>query len=344
MEQDEPPQPKVGPSTPEGPGPSNTSTPGGGASASNSQRGYNTGGYEKRKRDPPPRTGQHDNTTTEDSGDDIPKPKRQSASIRERITNAYEKKTQQTRAKREADGTSIKPSVQFDIDLTGAGRKIENAKEPLLEPTKLADAPVLKLQDLVPEEDRGSLDIENCKESIYSGSLEFVLVERMAEPNEEITPRADRDYDWEIPEREQFEDVIGETINIFTLDNPADLQFLEFSSVGWNTGIGLFAFRSDKLEAMEQFREIIRGLEMDGKRFETYPKRMLLNRYALTVYFNAAFKRITDAYRLLFWIKQFNGFKGEMELVETRLYPADHPTRKRSWTNCTSSHATTLSR
>ena len=329
MEQDDPPpKPNAGAGNFEGPKPGNTSTPGGGASASGGHKGYNTGGYEKRKRDPPPRTGQHDNTTTEDSGDDIPKPKRQSSSIREKITNAYQKKTQQTRAKREADGTSIKPSVQFDIDLTGAGRKIENSKDPLLEPTKLADAPVLKLQDLVPEEDRGSLDVENCTESIHSGRLEFVVVERVVDPEEEITPRADRDYDWEIPEREQFEDVIGKTINIFTIDNPADLQFLEFSSVGWNTGIGLFAFRSDKLEAMEQFREIVRGLEMEGKRFETYPKRMLLNRYALTVYFNAAFKRITDAYRLLFWIKQFNGFKGEMELVETRLYPADHPTRK----------------
>lgn len=115
---------------------------------------------------------------------------------------------------------------------------------------------------------------------------------------------------------------------IFTSDSPADLQFLTFSSVGWNTGIGLFAFRPDKLDAMEQFRAIIRGIEIEGKRFESYPKQMLLNRYALTVYFNSAFKRITDSIRLLFWLKQFNGFTGELELVETRHYPADHPTRK----------------
>ena len=156
------------------------------------------------------------------------------------------------------------------------------------------------------------------------GRIEFVVVECVVDPEEDITARIDRDYDWQIPLREQFEDVIGETINIFT----SDLQFLDFSLVGWNTGIGLFAFRYDKLEAMEQFREIIRGLEMEGKMFKTYPKCMLMNRYALTSNFNWAFKRITDPYRLFFWVKQFNGIKGEMELVETRLYPANHPTQK----------------
>ena len=302
-------------------------TPRAGTSSSGAHPGYKSkDGNDKRKRDPP-RTGNHDNTTAEDSEEELPQSKRQTTSIREKLTHAYEKKTQATKAMREADGTAFKPSVQFDIDLTGAGTKIQNA-EPLLEPAKLADAPVVKLQDLIPDSDRGDPDIENCDESIHAERLEFVVVERAKEKDEDSATRPDRDYDWEIPERDLFEDIIGETINIFTSDSPEDLQFLEFSSVGWNTGIGLFAFRADKLTAMEEFRTILRGIEIAGKKFESYPKRMLLNRYALTIYFNAAFSRIVDSCRLLFWIKQFNGFKGQMEMVETRRYPVTHPSRK----------------
>lgn len=50
----------------------------------------------------------------------------------------------------------------------------------------------------------------------------------------------------------------------------------------------LFAFGSDKLSEMNAFQEVIRSLEVGNKWFESYPKRMLINHYALTIYFNAA--------------------------------------------------------
>ena len=97
--------------------------------------------------------------------------------------------------------------------------------------------------------------------------------------------------------------------------------------MGWNTGVGLFAFGSDKLEQMNIFRGIIRTLKIGNKCFESYPKRMLLNRYALMIYFNAAFQWNSEL-KLLFFIKKLNGFKGELTMAETRFYPEDHPTRK----------------
>ena len=54
---------------------------------------------------------------------------------------------------------------------------------------------------------------------------------------------------------------------------------------------------------------------------------MLLNRYALTIYFNAAFS-FSNALKLLFFFKKLNGFQGVLTIAETRFYPDDHQTRK----------------
>ena len=91
--------------------------------------------------------------------------------------------------------------------------------------------------------------------------------------------------------------------------------------------MGLFAFGSDKLEQMNIFRGIVRTLRIGNKCFESYPKWMLLNRYTLTIYFNAAFQW-NSKLKLLFFIKKLNGFKGELTMAETRFYPEDHPARK----------------
>ena len=124
-----------------------------------------------------------------------------------------------------------------------------------------------------------------------------------------------------------FDMIIGQAIDIFTEDDWDLIDYMSFSSVGWNTGVGLLAFGSDKLEQMEKFREVLRNLKIGNKRFESYPKRMLLNRYAITIYFNSAFAWSTVP-KLLFWFRKLNGFEGNLTMAETRHYPDDHPTRK----------------
>ena len=279
----------------------------------------------KRQRDPP-RTGNHDNTTHEDSDDGLPGAKRSMNRIRERITHAYEKKTKETRDKR--DETRTTPSVQFDVDTTNAGEVVRDTTVPLLAPTTLAEAPTLTLKDLVPEHDKDDLVQYDQDETFKAERIEFVVVERDVVPGEDDpAKRSDRDFDWEIPERKTFDAIMGKTIDEFTDEDWDLLDYMSFSSVGWNTGVGMFAFGSDKTEQMQKFRAILRNIEIDGKRFESYPKRMLLNRYAITIYFNAAFEHIKVP-KLLFWFKKFNGFQGKITMVETRHYPADHPSRK----------------
>ena len=282
-------------------------------------------GNGKRQRDPP-RTGSHDNTTAEDSDEEIPGAKRNMTSLREKLTHVYQKKTKETREKRD-DGKTT-PSVQLRVDTTHAGEKVKSTTVPLLEPVKLADAPTLSLKDLVPEQDKYGIESQGQDESFKADRIEFVVVEREFAIGEETAPPgSDRDYEWEIPERNFFDAIMGQAIEKYTEEDWDRIDYLTFSSVGWNTGVGLFAFGSDKLEQMNIFRQIIRTLRIGNKCFEPYPKRMLLNRYALTIYFNAAFQWNSEL-KLLFFIKKLNGFKGELTMAETRFYPEDHPTRQ----------------
>ena len=181
---------------------------------------------------------------------------------------------------------------------------------------------------MVPEQDAHDLDGQGQPESFKTDRIEFVIVERETDPEDTgASSKSDRDYEWEIPDRSTFDAVIGEAIDKFTEDDWDRIDYVTFSSVGWNTGVGLFAFGSDKLVQMTMFRDIIRSITRGNKRFESYPKRMLLNRYALTIYFNAAFA-FSNAPKLLFFFKKLNGFQGDLTIAETRFYPDDHPTRK----------------
>lgn len=108
-----------------------------------------------------------------------------------------------------------------------------------------------------------------------------------------------------IPERSSFYAIMGQAIDKYTEDDWDHIDFLTFSSVGWNTGVGLFTFGSDKLEQMNIFHGIIRTLRIGNKRFE----------------WNSELK-------LLFFIKKLNGFKAELTMAETIFYLEDHPTRK----------------
>ena len=287
--------------------------------------GEQTKGGNKRLREPP-RTGNQDNTTTEDSDSDMPNAKQTTPSLTEKLTQVYQRKTKETQSKH--DEKRVTPSVEFRIDSTHAGEKVKNASVPLLAPTTLADAPILSLKDLVPEQDVHDLDGQGQPESFKTDRIKFVIVEREMDPEDSgASSKTDRDYEWEIPDRSTFDGVIGEAIDKFTEEDWDRIDYVSFSSVGWNTGVGLFDLGSDKLVQMTMFRDIIRSITRGNKGFESYPKRMLLNRYALTIYFNAAFA-FSNAPKLLFFFKKLNGFQGDLTIAKTRFYPDDHPTSK----------------
>ena len=75
---------------------------------------------------------------------------------------------------------------------------------------------------------------------------------------------------------------------------------------------------------IKEFRDAIASIELDGQKFLSMPKQMLVKKYALTIYFGRPFHRFTSA-RLMYWLGLCNNLKGEMDIIEARYFPDDHP-------------------
>ena len=132
------------------------------------------------------------------------------------------------------------------------------------------------------------------KRQVYkTGRVEFIVLEKQL-GLEEDNPMLSMDdsYKWEVPDKSRFEMAVGMAIEILSDTNWDRQEILDFSAMGWNTGVGMIAFRTDDMNLVEQFRQILRTLDIPGLRYESYPRRMLLRTYGLTVYFNSAFEQI----------------------------------------------------
>ena len=91
----------------------------------------------------------------------------------------------------------------------------------------------------------------------------------------------------------------------------------------------MFAMRSDRPQLLTQFRYIICQMTFKSKRFEMYARKMLLNKYALTCYFNWSFQ-FYQLEKLCYWLLRFNPtLQGNLDIVEVRRYSSDHPDPKR---------------
>ena len=164
----------------------------------------------------------------------MPNAKRSALSLREKLTQVYQKKTKETRSKLE--GERATPSVEFWIDASHAGEKVKSAAVPLLTPTTLSDAPTLSLKDLVPEQDQHNLDGQGQPESFKTDRIEFGVVERELTLEEtDSAERTDHDLECEIPDRSTFDIVIGKSIEMYTEDDWDRVDYVSFSSVWWNT-------------------------------------------------------------------------------------------------------------
>ena len=65
-------------------------------------------------------------------------------------------------------------------------------------------------------------------------------------------------------------------------------------------------------------------------RFCLAPRKLLMDVYALTIYFNSAFQKQTPE-RLMYWLLKFNRtLKGRVDIVEVRKYPPTHENTRRA--------------
>ena len=68
-----------------------------------------------------------------------------------------------------------------------------------------------------------------------------------------------QESEWEIPDRDASEFAFSTALDKFTDIDLGCAQVIEFSSMGWNTGVGLISVRSDKLQEVNIFRDILRA-------------------------------------------------------------------------------------
>ena len=81
-----------------------------------------------------------------------------------------------------------------------------------------------------------------------------------------------------------YDQIVTEAAAIYIEPDIERADTLNWSSVGQNTGIGVFAMDTAKLDLIAVFRAIIRDLKHDDLEFETFPKNSLINMYGLTLY------------------------------------------------------------
>ena len=293
---------------------------------------------EKRKQEHRPssanRQGMHSPNDTIISSDDedeqpsakISKPKK--GGFREAITKAYNKKVKETKSKRAAEGEL---RIDDDLDVEKVGRSVDAPTDELLAPVKHADAPTISLRDLLPE---GYKDEAGEGEEFKLSRVDFMILYRKVTSHADADEMDldDPDHDWAIPNETTFDKVIDEAILQFTAEDTDLLEVLDFSRVGWTTGVGLLGFRTDKLSDVERFAGVIKHMVLPEMllRFCLAPRKLLMETYALTIYFNSAFQKQTPE-RLIYWLLKFNRtLKGWIEIVEVRKYPPSHENTRRA--------------
>ena len=224
-------------------------------------------------------------TSSSDEDDDQPsyRVSKNKAGLRKTLTKAYTKKVDETK---KAQGQT---STNVDFNVTEIHETVEAPTEPFLAPVKLADAPTLSLKSLMPEGFKGEV-VED--ETIKTSRLDFLILYRKADKDEVIMDLDDPKIDWQIPNQETFEKIMDLVICGFTEDDPDRLEVIEFSKVGWDTEVGLVGFRIDNMDLVSEFAAIVKGLVILELNllFCLAPRKLLMDKYALTCYFNSSFK------------------------------------------------------
>ena len=174
-------------------------------------------------------------------------------------------------------------------------QKIAIAKKATPKPRRYADAPLLNLKDLLPEGVNCNDDDSSLNETFRATRLEFIIL-ACEDDDEDVD---EDDLLWEIPDQDTFDEAVGRAVEIFTEKDPDRITSLAWSSTGWDTGVGLVALTTDNLNLIKDFRDAIAETEVDGQRFLSMPKQMLVKKYALTIYFGRPFHRFTTT-RLMY--------------------------------------------
>ena len=194
-------------------------------------------------------------------------------------------------------------------------------------PTTFLEAPLLTLRELMPGGTGDQDPDDDLDQAFRADRIDFIVMHRPMTSNEKLADNVLEDVadvDWEIPEKEEFEDVMGLLFEIYTEEAPELVHAFGWSSVGAATGVGCFAVKTGKRSHIDDIRGALRAIVHEGRCFESFPKKAIMKSFSLTAFFPRATKYdSTD--KLIYWLLACNpGLKGTIWPVEARKYPDDH--------------------
>ena len=255
-------------------------------------------------------------------------------SIRASLTAQFDERVASTLEKVDPNRAKARSVIQDEehIESESLEGEWEAYKEPLPSAsTEYKDAPLLTLRDLMPGT-TGDDDEPDLDQTFRADRIEFIVVHRplcREEVEADCVLKDAADVDWSIPNHEEFEDIMGYTMDVYTDERPELVHALSWSSVGAATGVGCFSVRTGRLEDLSDIRGTLRSITANKRCFESYPKRALMKSYSLTAFFPRATKCVGTK-KLVTWLLSCNrGLQGKIWPVEARKYTDEHPIVRR---------------
>lgn len=165
-------------------------------------------------------------------------------SLRERITRQYEDPVAQTTEKLDLNRAKAQ-ELLGDVN----NFELEAIDGTFTAPTQRAsttqvdylDAPLIMLRELMPGNTGNGDDDSKLDQAFRANKIEFLVLQRALTPEEKKANHILEDVgsiDWSIPNQEEYKDLMGQVLDVYTDDNPYLVDVLNWSSVGTATGVG----------------------------------------------------------------------------------------------------------
>ena len=199
--------------------------------------------------------------------------------------------------------------------------------------TSYLDAPLLTLRQLMPGSTGEGDDDGELDQAFRADKNEFLVIHRELTHNEvkqDCVLEDIGDVDWRIPTQEEYEDLMGQVVDVFTDEQHALVEALKWSSVGSATGVGCFSVSTGNLGHMNDIRGIICSIIHDCRCFESFPRKAMMKSFSLTAFFPRSTKYV-GMDKLVEWLLLLNrGLRGTIWPSVAKKFPDDHPSpRKR---------------
>ena len=228
-------------------------------------------------------------------------------SLRAAITRQYENRVAQTTEKIDPNRTKAR-ELLGDVD----NFELEEVEGTFTAPAQRAstaqveylDAPLMTLRELMPGNTGDGDDDSELDQAFRADKIEFLVMQRPLTQDEIQADHVLEDVgsiDWSIPTQEEYEDLMGQVLDVYTDDNPYLVDALNWSSVGTTTGVGCFSVKTGNPEHIQDLRGAMRAIMHDGKCFESFPKKAMMKSFNLTAFFPQSTKFVGMG-RLIEWL------------------------------------------